>query len=258
MKNSPKTIMPDFLRAGRCLLALIVCVICTAQSAAQADPAQTGQVRLARTRGGEANGRNAETAPEEADFKTPQVKFPRKWNEDRATLRLTVENPEATELKIQGVQTSPGLYVVNFPQTIKAGASGEIDVHYAARAGATGDTDVVRLLTNQGEKEIQVVQEREAAITLDSQTMTWKVGDEGTPKTITLSLEQPGLRAVGLRVFGGKPTQAQLRQISPGRYEIQIAPESTSAPAQFSVMVNLTPEVPGNIPVIQCSVIKAD
>lgn len=183
-----------------------------------------------------------------------RARFTRKWNESSALLKVTVDNSADSALVIDGVQTTPNLYVVDFPKTIKPKGSDTITVRYAARAGTTGDTDAVRLLTNQGEKEIEVVQDREAAFALDSQSVSWKVGDKLEARTVTLTLQQTELQAVRLRVFGGKFTQAQLQAVSPGKYQIVITPESTAAATQFSVMVELAPGVPGNIPLIRCSV----
>lgn len=186
-----------------------------------------------------------------------QVKFARKWNESSASLNVAVENTAKTPLAIEGVQTSANLYVVSFPATIRPGASANLVLRYVARPGASGDVDTVRLLTNQGEKIIEVTQDRESAFTLDPQSLGWTVGEKAAPKAAILTVRQPGLSASAVRVFGDGANRAELQEITPGRYQITITPAATDSPAHFAVMVEMTPEVAGHIPVIQCAVAKA-
>jgi hypothetical protein len=231
---------------------------------AQTTPTTGGEAGLGHPNQSEnvaLRGKKKDGAPDNksADAEaTPRVKFPRKWDEGRAQLRVVVENPEATELKIEGVQTSAGLFVTKFPASIKAGASEEMVLQYVARTGAGGDIDSVRLLTNQGEKVIEVMQNREAAFTVSARTLDWKVNDALAAKTITITTTKANLRPVGLRVLGAAKPKTEIRNGPPGQFFVDITPASTATPAHFAVMIEFEPAVPGAVSVIQCAIKPAN
>lgn len=195
-----------------------------------------------------------ETAPPILLPKNPKVTVPRKWSEARALIHVPIENKARADLKIEGVQATGSLYVVSFPRNIPAGAKDELVVAYAADAGTDANLDLIKLLTNQGAKLIEVVQEREPVAGLEVNKLQWKVGEAPATKNIMLVLVDPAIRAKAVRVFG-TGNKAELVTLGPGQYRIDVTPGSTAKRAEFPVFVDFEPALTGVPNVIVVSVV---
>lgn len=184
-----------------------------------------------------------------------EARFTRRWNETDGLVRLEVENPAATELRIEGVQVTSNLFVVSFPRAIRARGTETLVFRYLARAGTSGDVDLVTLLTNDGLRTIEVHQDREAAFTLDTAQLEWTVGEAKSTKSAVFRATQPGLEPTGVRTFGDAKVRAELRALGAGRFSIDVTPESTDTPQRFAVVVETRPALRGTLPLIQGAIV---
>lgn len=200
-------------------------------------------------------GKPGETAPPILIPQTPRVTVMRSWDEQRALIRVPLENDARAELKIEGVQTTGSLYIVGFPKTIAAGAKAELVLAYAAEAGTHADLDLVKLLTNQGTRFIEVAQDREPVAGFETNRIQWKIGDVPATKNIILVLADPAISAKAVRV-GGNNNKAGLINLGGGRYRIEVTPASTAKRGEFPVFVEFEPALTGVPNVIVASVVE--
>ena len=175
------------------------------------------------------------------------------WQEATKTISVALVNDASDPLKVEGIQTSAGLYVVSYPQTVAPGRSAPIELFYQA-VNATGDLDVIRLLTNQGDKEIQVYHPRQQVVQLSANTLTWTVGEEPAVKTIAFTVNGGTVTPKSAKAYG-HGNSAAVTSLGGGRYQLSITPASTAAAEQFPVVIDFDPKLPGVVVMVNCTVI---
>jgi hypothetical protein len=180
-----------------------------------------------------------------------------KWDESVRFFEVAVPNEMDRPLEIFGAQTTPGLYIVDYPNKIPPRGKAAVGLVYAARPGTGGSADLLRLLTDHGERLVQIDHEREEAVRLGTTSLQWLVGEPGAAKEVTLSI--PGVRTVpkGVRV-GGVANKAELLAVKEGEFRLVITPGSTSRPGHFPVFVDFERDLPGVAVVIFCSVVSEE
>lgn len=174
-----------------------------------------------------------------------------KWNDSRKDVTLAFQNPTAKPLQIYGVQSSPGLFVADFPKTIPPNGKGDIVVLFDLAPGSQGDMEVVRLKTSDGDKTLHVAHAREPVATLDKTELNWSLNAKAAAQTVTLTLTN-GVKVAKVRALLDQT--ATVAAAGAGQYRITVTPKSTAKPISFPVIVTLDPEIPGVSPVITCTV----
>lgn len=176
-----------------------------------------------------------------------------KWDEKTRSFDVGVDNPTDSKLEVLGIQSTPGIYVVDFPKSIPPRKSGTVSIVYASRPGLGGTRDIVRLLTNAGEREIILDHNREEVIRFDPASVEWKLNEKPAEKIVTLTVVDGKSTPKSVDALGAG-NKAVLKDNGHGHYSVAITPGNTSEPQQFTVVVRLQPELPGVVPVISCSV----
>lgn len=173
------------------------------------------------------------------------------WTETSRNLQIEVSNADSAALKILGAQSTPAVYIVDFPKTIPARGSAAVSIIYEAKAGAEGEVELIRLKTDRGEKLIRISVAREPVVTFETKQLRWNVGEAVQPKTVLLAVDS----AVSVKsVNAAKGHTAVFQRINATNYRIVVTPQSTAKPTSFPVTLTLNPSVPGITPVITCLV----
>lgn len=177
------------------------------------------------------------------------------WNE-RGSAVLTVPFKNSTEhpLRILGVQATGGLFVGDFPTTVAPGKEDGIAFVYQAPDNTDGDIDLIRVLTDQGVKEVRVKLARQLAASFSTRRLVWRVGEAKESKTadITVAANTTVPRAVRTT----KGNTATLEFLASGLFRIKVAPGSTAEAQTFPVFVDFDPALPGGSVVLTCVVEK--
>jgi hypothetical protein len=171
-----------------------------------------------------------------------------KWSDATGQVTIPVQNTSDKSLKILAVQTSGNFFVADFPKTIPPNKSGDVSLLFDAKTGTSSDSDVLRLKTDQGEKLVRIVHDREQVAVLSSSQLTWTVGEKATAKTTTLRISGNATKAVKARTPGGGT--AKLDDLGGGQFQITVTPKSTAEPTTFPVIIELDPQLPGVTPVV--------
>lgn len=179
-----------------------------------------------------------------------------KASESQRLFSVSVGNSGSTPMSVLGVQTSNGLYAVQFPAVIPPRGSGSFSLLYYASAGTAGVADVMRVLTDQGLIEVEIDHARDPSVQFSVSTLQWQQGQALTAKAVTITVAA-GVTSVPVNAFalGGSPAQVTLVSTGAGSYRLSITPNSTAKPATFPVVVQFQPDVPDVVPVITCSVV---
>lgn len=230
---------------------------------------QSDVVQVARSNDGSASASFSEALPELGGIRRlpgepelPALRIPsnakvtvsRRWNEKKAAITIPFRNDSPAELKVTGVQSSGSLYVVTFPTFVQSGGTGEIQIAYSAEAGSESDLDIVRLLTNQGIKVIEVTQDREPVLGLEKSKLEWNVGDKDLKKTVLVVVADNVAELIRVKAYGDG-NQAEFKTLDKGRYRIEVTLGSAEKPTQFPVMLEFKPGITGVQTVIYCSVV---
>ena len=170
---------------------------------------------------------------------------------------IKVQNAEEQPLKVFAAQTTSGLYLVDFPRAIPAKGEGAVTVVYLAKPGSSGTADLVRLLTDRGEKTVQIDHGRAQVVSLDASSLQWKQGDKAGTKSVIITVAGDATVPKGVRAMGVGNTAA-IEALGNNRYRVDITPASTAKAQQFPVFIQFAPELPGVNAVITCSVTAAD
>lgn len=179
----------------------------------------------------------------------PAYELTAKWNE-RGSKLLTVplKNDSERPLHVLGVQATRGVFVADFPAVLAPGKADDIAFVYEAADNTDGDTDLIRILTDQGIREILVKIAREAAVRFDTRELTWKVGDSVSAKSATITVAAGTVTPKKVRVSGGH--QAVLESAGANTWKVSITPASTAKSGKFAVFVDFDQPLPGTAPVI--------
>lgn len=185
----------------------------------------------------------------------PEVSLDLKWNEQQRTFFVTVPNPSPAPVKILGVQSTGDLYVTTVPDAIPA--NGEIDLKlllFARRDGASADADVLRVLTEAGERVIRINYNRDKVVEYSATSLTWKQGEAPTPKTVTLTVVPNRIVPMAARALG-EGNQVTLAAKDKRSYTVTVTPGSTATPSQFPVIITFDENAPGVPTVIGCAIV---
>lgn len=185
-----------------------------------------------------------------------RMSVPRHWDETQATIRVPFTNSSALALDLIGVQTSGSLYVVSFPTSLPPGRSGEIVLAYSADSGTQADSDLVKLLTSQGTRAIELVQDREPVVQFEAEELAWALGDRTPTKSVKLQLAPGTAQLRGVRAYG-EGNAAKLQDLGGGWYRVDVTVGSVDAPEKFPVVLDFFPTLAGVRNVILCSVSAA-
>lgn len=166
---------------------------------------------------------------------------------------VTVSNPTGKVATVLGVQTSPGLYISSFPQTIPANGSSAFGLVYYSQPGTSATTDLMRVMTDQGQITVQVDHSRAQVVTFNSTALRWSVGEGSTPKSVTMTVSSGTSTPTSVTALG-KGNSAQLLSEGGGTYQIVVTPASTEKPESFSVIVQFNPGLPDVVPIVTCTV----
>jgi len=192
------------------------------------------------------------TPSPKASSSMSEVHFDLGWQQSSKTFSVLLTNDSNKPLQIEGIQTTAGLYVVSFPQLVAANSSADIQLTYAATMGG-GDVDLVRLLTNRGDKQILVTHPRQQVVQLSARTLQWAVGEAPAPKSVTFTVTGNVSVPQGVET-PGKLDSASLNKLADGTYQITVNPGSTASPRQFPVVVDFSPKLPGTVVLVTCFV----
>lgn len=223
-------------------LVLLLALLLPRWSAAQTNNAATGLT-------------DSVTLPTSVRPEIPTVSLALKATEAIRTFVLTVRNDEEVSLKVFGAQTTSGLYVVDYPREIAAKGQASATLLYVARQNSTATTDLLRLMTDRGEKVIQLEHGRDPLVQFDVPGLQWQQNERPAPKSVIVTVldSRGGPAPKGVRALGAG-NSATVETIGEGRYRITVTPGSTAVPGQFPVMIQFVPTSPGLPTVLSCVV----
>lgn len=179
----------------------------------------------------------------------PTYEVTLKWNErDTVVLSAPLKNTGDKVMKVLGVQATRGIFVGDFPNAILPDKEDALSFIYSAADNTDGDIDIIRVLTDQGIKELHLKVVRENAAELDLREVRWFVGDAPTTKTVRLTVLPNAAIPQKVRVTGGH--NATLEKVSGTVWSINLTPASTAKSGQFAVFVDFDKPLPGRAAVI--------
>jgi len=174
-------------------------------------------------------------------------------SETSRAFNFTVANSGASALTVIGVQSTSNLYVTEFPLSIPANGSAIFSLLFMASAQSTGPSEFLHVLTSQGDRVFQFDHNRPTAVSLSQVALQWSVGDELTPKTVTLTVANNETVVSGVTASGTN-NNASIQPGAGGQYTVTVTPGSTDSVNRFIVTVGLNPSLPGVVPVILCTI----
>jgi hypothetical protein len=174
-------------------------------------------------------------AAEPGQAGAPTYELTSAWGAKSQLSTVALANEGEKALRVIGVQTTSNLFVVDFPQQVKPRQSDAISFVYAASVNTDGDTELIRVLTDQGIREIVIKVQREEVATLDVRELTWLVGESGAAKVATLTVKPGTVTPVKVRATGDNV--AVLEKSGEGTWRIAVTPGSTQKAAKFAVFV---------------------
>ena len=180
----------------------------------------------------------------------PTYELTAKWNERSSATVLSVpfKNESEKPLKVLGVQATRGIFIGDFPTTVGAKQEDKISFVYEAADNTDGDLDLIRVLTDQGLKEILVRIVRETAVNFETRQLVWTVGDTVSAKSATITATAGTATPQKVRVTGGH--QAVLETAGANTWKVTVTPASTAKSGKFAVFVDFDKPLPGTAPVI--------
>lgn len=187
----------------------------------------------------------------------PSFSLGLKANEAIRAFEVAVENDDEKPVQVYGAQTTAGLYVVDYPKVIPPKGNGTVKLLYLAKQDSTETVDVVRLLTDAGEKSVQVKHDREPVTHFDVTSLQWSLNETPSAKSVTLTVA-PGTAVPRSVKMIGRGATANLEAIGGNQYRISVTPSATDKPRQFPVSIQFAPAFPGIPNVISCAVVVTD
>lgn len=174
----------------------------------------------------------------------PTYELALKWN-DRSTnvLSVPLKNDSDKALKVLGIQATRGIFISDFPSNIAAKKEDSISFVYSAADNTDGDTDLIRVLTDNGIKEIILKIVREEAVQFDVKELRWTAGGTADTKTATITVLAGATVPQKLRVSGGN--SAVLETVDATTWRVKVTPASTAKSGQFAVFVDFDKGLPG-------------
>lgn len=189
-------------------------------------------------------------AEDPAQLRPPQFEIAVGWN-DRTKDKLSVPLTNASDkpLQVLGVQATRGIFIVDYPNKIKAKGDDLIDFIYDAADNTDGDMEVIRVKTDQGIKLIHVQIKRSAVFNFDTRELRWKVGGKADTKTVTLKVPDSQVAPKRAKSSSGGHT-AEIEKVDGTTFRIKVTPSSTDKATQFAVAIEFDQPLPGVAPVI--------
>lgn len=173
-----------------------------------------------------------------------------KWNESkRDSIAVQYKNTSDRLLRVDAVQTSGSVFLIDYPKVIPPGGTGSFTIMLETKLGTQSDSDIIRFKTNEGEKTLKLNHDREVVATFDQPKLSWQVGEAATPKAAVLRL---GYGVKGAEVKAMMGHSAKIEDRGDGSFLVTVTPKSTAKGGSFPVIVRLNPEVPGVTPIITC------
>lgn len=175
--------------------------------------------------------------------------LPLKWD-DRSTNLLTasLKNDSDKPLKVLGVQATRGIFITDFPGNIGPKKQDDISFVYDAADNTDGDTDLIRVLTDNGIKEIRIKIVRDQAVSFDTKELRWTAGGVADTKIVTLTVAAGTAVPQKLRVSGG--SNAVLEAVNATTWRVKVTPASTTKSGQFPIFIDFDKALPGKSAVI--------
>jgi hypothetical protein len=174
--------------------------------------------------------------------------IPLAWNQTTFNASVTVKNTSAKPLVLLGVQSSSGVWVVDYPKVVPANGSAPLVAIVEAKAGAESSVEIVRLKTADGEKTLWLNLNRPPLVTMDSSRLQWGVNAPTVAKSVVLTLSTPSVAIKTVTSVAGHTATFQKRDAK--SYVVTITPKSTAKAGSFPIVVTLDPAVPGSAPTI--------
>lgn len=196
---------------------------------------------------------NKPEAVTQGDAPTP-VHLGLKWDERERDFSVQITNTSDHALSVFGVNTSHNIFVRKIPADVPAGGRGELLLTYLATGTNSSNIDIVRVRTKDGEKQFNILHDRESVAKLETDHVQWQVGDAADEKIVRLTADVNKAKPVAVRALG-VGNKATLKDLGGDRFEIAIKPGSTSAPNQFPVILEFSHELPGANNTIVCLVL---
>ena len=170
----------------------------------------------------------------------------------RDNVAVPIENVSEKPLKIDAVQTSGNFFVKDFSKNIPPHGVGTVTLSYVAQPLASGNVDVLRVLTDDGEKIVQLEHGREEFVSVDTTKLDWALGDN-TAKAFTITVRAAATIPKAARVMG-KGNQATIQSLGSGQFRVSVQPAPTGEPRQFPVFIDFDPVLPGVTVTVTCNV----
>lgn len=184
---------------------------------------------------------------------TPVVTLGLKPNEAHRVFTVTLRNPEKRDWLVYGIQATGCFYVVDVPKRIPGDGKAEVQLMYIAKPGVTSGVGLVSIMTDAGEKIVELNHGREQTASLDISSLEWRQGAPAEAKSVILSLPPGTAVAKSVRAMGSG-NSVTLEPIGNGQYRISVTPSSTRKAQKFPVFIEVTPAVPDFSPVILCTI----
>jgi hypothetical protein len=180
----------------------------------------------------------------------PTYELALKWNDrwSGGVLLVPLKNDSDKPLNILGVQATSGLFVGDFPATIAPRKEDTIGFVYNTADNTESESDIIRVLTDDGVKQILVKHVREPLVQFSARRLTWAVAEAATAKSIEVSVASNVTMPKAVRTTKGNT--ATLEFPSAGQYRIRVTPGSTSEAQVFPVFVDFDPALPGGSVII--------
>lgn len=184
---------------------------------------------------------------------TPTYELSLNWNDNLSNvLTAPIANAGTATMAVLGVQATSGIFISDYPTSIGAGKTDAVSFIYNAAANTDGDTELIRLLTDQGIQEIRVRLTREKVVTLDAKEVQWTVGESPSAKVVTLTVAAGTAKPTKVTAAGNN--RAELKAVNSTIWTISITPGSTTRTGKFPVFVEFDKELPGTAVVILANI----
>lgn len=180
-----------------------------------------------------------------------------KWNETSRHFSVPFANDTDRSIKILGIQTSPRLYLTNFPKSVSSHSTTDLTAFFIDEAGGSNGSDTIKVLTSTGPRTIVIDQDREQVVSFDETSVGWKQGDPTSSKTVTLTVKDGRTNPVAAKVVG-TTVSATLKNLGSGKWSVSVTPSTTKTAQRFPVVIEFNPAVPGVTGVINCEITAVD
>lgn len=181
--------------------------------------------------------------------------IPLTWNQATVNVLVNVVNTSDSVMRIAGVQSSSGVWVVDFPKQISAKSSAALSAIVEAKPNSQSEVELVRLKTADGEKTLMLKLNRTPLISFDSSRLQWAQGESMASKSVLVTVNNPAVSVKSVSTVGGHSAVVQRRDAN--SFLITVTPVSTAKAGAFPVLLTLNPAIPGVSPAITCAIVPS-